>query len=148
VGTDQVHLESSQAEADRAQALLDSANTTLATQSTLVAPFDGTIVSVDISPAETVVPGRLIITMGDLSRWQVETKDLSERDVPRVQIGQTASAFVDSLGKEFSGKVVDISRISSTVGGDVVFKVTIDLDQQPQGLLWGMSADVSIQTGP
>jgi RND family efflux transporter MFP subunit len=147
VGTDEVHLESAQAEADRAQALLDSANTTLAKQSTLVAPFAGTIVSVDISPAETVVPGGVIITMGDLSRFQVETKDLSERDVPRVQIGQTASVFVEALNEEFSGKVIDISRISSTVGGDVVFKVTIDLDEQPQGLLWGMSADVSIETG-
>jgi HlyD family secretion protein len=43
--------------------------------------------------------------------------------------------------------VTDISRISSTVGGDVVFKVTINLDEQPQGLLWGMSADVKIETG-
>lgn len=147
VGTDEVHLESAQAEADRAQALLDSANTTLATQSTLVAPFNGTIVSVDIAPAETVVPGRVVITIGDLSRYQVETKDLSERDVPYVQTGQTASVFVESLNEEFSGKVTDVSRISSTVGGDVVFKVTIDLDEQPQGLLWGMSADVQIDTG-
>ena len=147
VGTDEVHLESAQAEADRAQALLDSANTTLATQSTLVAPFDGTVVSVDISPAETVVPGRVIITIGDLSRLEVETKDLSERDVPRVQIGQTANVFIEALNQEFPGKVIEISRISSTVGGDVVFKVTIDLDKQPQGLLWGMSADVKIETG-
>lgn len=146
VGTDEVHLQSAQAEVDRAQALLDSANTTLSSQSTLVAPFDGTIVSVDISPAETVVPGRVVITLGDLSRFQVETTDLSERDIPRVQIGQSASIFVESLGEELSGKVSDISRISSTVGGDVVFTVTVDLDQQPKGLLWGMSADVSIET--
>ena len=147
VGTDEVHLESAQAEADRAQALLDSANATLATQSTLVAPFDGTVASVDISPAETVVPGRVIITIGDLSKLKVETKDLSERDVPRVQIGQTASIFIEALNQEFPGKVIEISRISSTVGGDVVFKVTMDLDEQPQGLLWGMSADVKIETG-
>jgi RND family efflux transporter MFP subunit len=147
IGTDEVHLESAQAEADRAQALLDSAKTTLATQSTLVAPFDGTIVSVDISPAETVVPGGVIITLGDLSKFQVETKDLSERDVPRVQVGQTAHVFIEPLNQEFPGKVADISRISSTVGGDVVFKVTINLDQQPQGLLWGMSADAKIETG-
>jgi HlyD family secretion protein len=85
--------------------------------------------------------------MADLSRFQVETKDLSERDVPRVQIGQTASVFIESLNEEFPGEVIDISRISSTVGGDVVFKVTVDLDQQPQGLLWGMSADVNIEAG-
>lgn len=147
VGTDEVHLESAQADADRAQAVLDSANATLAAQSTLIAPFDGTVASVEISPAETVVPGRVVITMGDFSRLQVETKDLSERDVPRVETGQTASVFIKALSQEFSGKVVDISRISSTVGGDVVFKVTIDLDEQPQGLLWGMSADVKIDTG-
>lgn len=147
VGTDEVHLESAQAEADRAQALLDSANAILATQSTLVAPFDGTVAVVDISPAETVVPGRVIITIGDLSKLKVETKDLSERDVPRVQIGQTANIFIEALNQEFPGKVIEISRISSTVGGDVVFKVTMDLNEQPQGLLWGMSADVKIETG-
>lgn len=147
VGTDEVHLESAQAEADRAQALLDSANATLAAQSTLVAPFDGTIAVVDISSGETVVPGQVVITIGDLSRFQVETKDLSERDVPRVRIGQNANVFIKALNQEFPGKVTDISRVSSTIGGDVVFKVTIDLDQQPQGLLWGMSADVKIETG-
>ncbi len=147
VGTDELHLESAQAEADRAQALLDSANATLAAQSAMVAPFNGTVAAVDISPAETVVPGRVIITLGDFSRLQVETKDLSERDVPRVQAGQTASVFIEALNQEFPGKVVEISRISSTVGGDVVFKVTVDLDEQPRGLLWGMSADVKIETG-
>ncbi len=147
VGTDEVHLESAQAEADRAQALLDSAHATLAAQSTLVAPFDGTIASVDISSGETVVPGRVVITMGDFSKFQVETKDLSERDVPRVQIGQNVNIFIEALNQEFSGKVIDISRVSSTLGGDVVFKVTIDLNKQPQGLLWGMSADVKIETG-
>jgi RND family efflux transporter MFP subunit len=147
VGTDEVHLQSAQADVDRAQALLDSANATLAAQSQIVAPFDGTIASVDIAPAETVVPGREVIIIADLSRFQIETTDLSERDVPRVQIGQTATVFIEALNQEFSGTVLDISRVSSTVGGDVVFGVTIDLDEQPQGLLWGMSADVKIETG-
>ena len=146
VGTDEVHLESAQAEADRAQALLDSANATLAAQSTLVAPFDGTVAAVDISPAETVVPGQIVIVLGDFSKYQIETTDLSERDVTRVQTGQPASAFIEALDEEFPGQVIDIDRVSSTIGGDVVFKVTIKLDQQPQGLLWGMSADVQIQT--
>jgi RND family efflux transporter MFP subunit len=146
VGTDEVHLESAQAEADRAQALLDSANATLAAQSTLAAPIDGTVVTLNISPAETVTPGQIVIVLGDLSRYQIETTDLSERDVTRVQIGQAANVFIEALGEEFPGKVVDIDRVSSTIGGDVVFKVTIELDQQPQGLLWGMSADVEIQT--
>ncbi|MCI0555323.1 MAG: efflux RND transporter periplasmic adaptor subunit [Anaerolineae bacterium] len=147
LNTDALHLESAQADLVRMQALLDSAKATLNTQSMLTAPFDGTIVSVDISPAETVVPGQAVILLGELSKYKIETTDLSERDVPRVQIGGSAVVFIEALGEEFSGKIIDIDRIGSTLGGDVVYTVTIDLDEQPQGLLWGMSADVQIQTG-
>jgi HlyD family secretion protein len=41
--------------------------------------------------------------------------------------------------------VVEIAQQSETVGGDVVFKVTIELDEQPEGLRWGMSADVNLK---
>jgi hypothetical protein len=40
--------------------------------------------------------------------------------------------------------VTAISPISDTIGGDVVYKVTVQLDEQPIDLLWGMSADVEI----
>src|SRR5215216_7474614 len=146
LATDPLHYESAQADLARAQALLDSAKATLLAQSTLTAPFDGTIVSVDINPVETVVPGQVVIVLGDLSKYQIETTDLSERDVTRVQVGQSAKIFMEALNEEFTGKVTDVDRVSSTLGGDVVFKVTVELDQQPQGLLWGMSADVQIQT--
>jgi RND family efflux transporter MFP subunit len=146
LATDALHFESAQADLARAQALLDSAKATLLAQSTLTAPFDGTIVSVDIAPAETVVPGQVVIVLGDLSTYQIETTDLSERDVPRVRIGQSANVYIEALNEEFTGEVIDIDRISSMLGGDVIYKVTIELDKQPQDLLWGMSADVQIQT--
>jgi HlyD family secretion protein len=146
LGLDEVHIESAEADVARMQALLDSAKAILDTQYILVAPFDGTIVSVDIAPAETVIPGQAVILLGDLSRYQIETTDLSERDVTRVQVGQSASIFIEALEEEFTGKVIDVDRISTTLGGDVVFKVTIELDDQPEGLLWGMSADVQIET--
>jgi len=146
LATDPLHYESAAADLARAQALVESAKATLLAQSTLSAPFDGTIISVDIAPAETVVPGQVVIVLGDLSRYQIETTDLSERDVTRVRVGQPANVFIEALNEEFSGAVTDIDRVSSTLGGDVVFKVTIELDQQPQGLLWGMSADVQIET--
>ena len=144
-GADQEHLDAANADIESAQAVVDSAKATLA-QATLTAPFNGTIASVDISPAETVTPGQEVIMLGDLTSFQVETTDLSERDAPLVQVGQTASISVQALGKEFPAKVVDVSRISSTVGGDVVYKVTLQFDTQPQGLLWGMTTDVNIQT--
>lgn len=143
----QKHIEVAENEVARAQALVDSAKATLDAQSHLTAPFAGTVVSVDISPAETVTPGEVVIVMGDLSGYRVETTDLSERDVPHVEIGQDVNVFVEALGQDVTGKVADVSNISSTLGGDVVYKVTIDFDQQPEGLLWGMSADVEILVG-
>ena len=144
--TSQEDLDGAQAGVDKAQALLDSAKATLA-EATLTAPFNGTIAEVDLSPAETVVPGQIVIVMGDLSQFQIETTDLSERDAPNVKAGQTATVSISALNQKLTGKVSDVSRISSTVGGDVVYKATIQLDTQPQGLLWGMTTDVTIQTG-
>lgn len=144
---DAVHLETAEADVDRAQALLDLAKANLDAQSTLTAPFDGIIVSVDIAPAETVTPGQTVIVLADFSRFQVETTDLSELDVSRVQAGQPVVIFIEALGEELNGKVTEVSLTSSTLGGEVVYAVTIAFDSQPAGLRWGMSADVQIQTG-
>ncbi|MDP1714529.1 MAG: HlyD family efflux transporter periplasmic adaptor subunit [Anaerolineales bacterium] len=144
VGTDEKHLELAESDVARAQALLDSANATLNAQTHLTAPFAGTVVSVDISPAETVLPGEVVIVIGDLSRYRIETTDLSERNINKVKMGQRVNVYIEALNDELAGKVVDVARTSTTLGGDVVYKVTIDLIRQPQGLLWGMSADVDI----
>lgn len=144
-GTSQERLNAAQANIDRAQAAVDIAKAQLA-QATLAAPFDGTIASVEISPAEIANPGQIIIVMGDLSKFKIETTDLSEKDVSLVQAGQKAMIFIEALGAEFTGKVSDVARVSETVGGDVVYKVTLELDSQPAGLRWGMSAEVNIET--
>lgn len=143
--TDAVHLEKAEADVARSQALVDLAKATLVEQSTLAAPFDGTVVSVDSAPAETVTPGQTVIVLADFSSFQIETTDLSELDVTKVRTGQPAVIFVEALGEEFNGEVTDVSLTSSTLGGEVVYAVTIAFDAQPNGLLWGMSADVEFK---
>ncbi len=145
VGASQERLDAAQANIDSAKAAVDIAKAQLA-QATLMAPFDGTVASVDIHPAEFANPGQIVVTMGDLSHFQVQTTDLSEKDVPSVKIGQTANLFIQAINQEVSGKVTDIARVSTTVGGDVVYAVTIQFDKQPEGLRWGMSVDVKIGT--
>jgi HlyD family secretion protein len=145
VGTDERFMESALADVDRAQALLDSAKATLENQSALLAPIDGTVVTLNVNAGETVVPGGVIAVLGDLSRYQVETTDLSELEVTRVKVGQPVTITIEALGEEFTGTVTEIALISSSLGGDVVYTVTIGFDEQPKGLLWGMSADVQIQ---
>jgi multidrug efflux pump subunit AcrA (membrane-fusion protein) len=115
-------------------------------QATLRAPFPGTIAALEISPGEPAMAGQTVLTLTDLGHLQVETTDLSEQDVDQVQVGQQATVFVEPLGVEIAGHVIDIARQAETVGGDVVYRVVIGLDEQPLGLRWGMSVEVEITT--
>lgn len=132
-------------QADQSKAVWDSAAASLA-QNTLLAPFDGTVVDVQVIPGESVQSGQTVLVLADLQHLQIETTDLSERDITRVEIGQTVNAYIQALDVTVTGKVIRISPIAETVGGDIVFPVTIELDEQPNGLLWGMTAEVEIQT--
>lgn len=145
VGTSDEQMEKAQSDVDRANALVDQARANLA-QATLYSPVRGTVITLEMSPGEVVTPGQTVILIADLNQMQVETTDLSERDILAVQIGQQAQVFIEALDDFFEGRVTDIARRSSTVGGDVVYTVTIELDERPDGLRWGMSAEVEIQT--
>lgn len=125
------------------KAMLEIAKASLE-QSALVAPFAGTIVAVDLTSGEYVQPAQGVVTIANLDGLQIETTDLGELNVAAIKVGQPATIFVEALDKSFSGKVTTISPISETIGGDVVFKVTIQLNEQPVALRWGMSADVEI----
>ncbi|MBE0671503.1 MAG: efflux RND transporter periplasmic adaptor subunit [Anaerolineales bacterium] len=131
--------------ADQAKAVWDSAAASLA-ESTLIAPYDGTVVDLQVIPGEIVQPNQVVLTLADLKHLQIETTDLSERDITRVQLGQSVDVYIEALDVTVTGKVIRISPISKTVGGDVVYPVTIELGEQPAGLLWGMTAEVQIQT--
>lgn len=133
------------AQADQSKAVWDTASAELA-QATLTAPFDGTVVDIAVIPGELVQVNQVVLTLADLTSMQVTTTDLSERDIARIKIGQTADVHVEALDITITGKVIRISPIAKTIGGDVVYPVTIKLNEQPEGLLWGMSAEVEIRT--
>lgn len=137
------------AESKAAQALsaLDVAKANLAL-GTLNAPFNGAVASISVIPGELVQVDQAILTLATLNDLQIETTDLSERDIARVKIGQGVTIYIEALDLTITGKVIRISPISETVGGDVVYPVTIKLDEQPEGLLWGMTAEVEIKTIP
>jgi HlyD family secretion protein len=138
-------LAAAQAAVAQAEAGLEAAQATLS-QATLVAPFAGTVAALQVSPGQIVVPGQVVLTLADLTQLQVETTDLSERDVAGVQVGQEATVYVEALNQDIPGRVARISPLASTVGGDVVYTVVVDLDEQPEGLRLGMSVEVEIAT--
>jgi RND family efflux transporter MFP subunit len=139
-------IEIANAGIQQAQASIEIAQANLA-QGTLSAPHDGMIVAIKVIPGEFVPSDQAVVTLATLNIFQIETTDLSEYDIPNVHIGDSANIFAKALNKNISGKVIGISPIASTVGGDVVFKVTIAPDTQSEGLLWGMTAEVEIKSG-
>jgi RND family efflux transporter MFP subunit len=132
------------AKVEQAQASLVMARATLA-QSTLVAPYDATVASIKVVPGEYVQQNQVVVTLATLNTLQLETTDLSERDITKVKIGAPVNISIEASSKNIQGKVIGISPRANTVGGDVVFKVTIAFDKQPENLLWGMTAEVTIE---
>jgi multidrug efflux pump subunit AcrA (membrane-fusion protein) len=112
----------------------------------LISPISGAVIIVNAIAGETVSPGEIIFVISDVARLHVETTDLSERDVPSVQIGQKVIISVKALNTSVPGRVTSISPVADTLGGDVVYKTTIDIDSPPAGLLAGMSVDVQYET--
>jgi HlyD family secretion protein len=113
----------------------------------LKAPFAGTVSKVNFQSGEWVIPGQPVLTLADLDHLRVETTDLSELDVPRIELGQLVTLVIDALNQEITGRVSQIAPLADTLGGDVVYKTTIDLDSLPPGLRAGMSVEAQFNTG-
>jgi multidrug efflux pump subunit AcrA (membrane-fusion protein) len=131
-----------------AEARLANAQTQLAAAQaaledlTLTAPFDSTVSMINKNSGEWVIPGETILVLLDLDHLRIETTDLSERDIPGIEIGQPVTAFIEALQQEVSGQVSEIAPLADTLGGDVVYKTVIELDSQISGLRAGMSVEV------
>lgn len=146
VGVPHEVIEMAEGNVQRAQASVEIAQARLA-QGTLTAPYDGIVISLGVIPGEFVPSDRAVLTLATLDDLQIETTDLSEREIPNVDVGDPVSIFIEALSREISGRVTRVSPRADIVGGDVVFKVTIAPEVQPEGLLWGMTAEVEIQSG-
>jgi multidrug efflux pump subunit AcrA (membrane-fusion protein) len=130
-----------QAQVASAKTALDAAQTAL-DLAVIRAPFDGAVTSVPVIAGELVTPGEPLVTVANLSGLRAETSDLSEMNISQIQVGQSAEVQVDGLGKAFPAQVLKISQEPGKNNGDVVYKVTLQFNEPPAGLRWGMSATV------
>jgi HlyD family secretion protein len=135
-GVKLAQLQQARNDLEAAQARLD--------QTHLTAPFAGMVAQVEVVAGEYATPGKILIVLSQLDKLQVKTTDLSERDIVNVRAGAPATIAVEALGQEFNGTVLLISPLANTLGGDVVYEVTIAFEEQPAGALAGMTADVTI----
>lgn len=110
----------------------------------LAAPFDGTVSRIYIREFEQAPAGAPVVRFADLSRLRVESQKFQEADLALISIGDRASLTFDALpGVSVEGTVSSISQELDGPDG-VTFIVTIDLTEVPEGLLWGMTANIDI----
>jgi HlyD family secretion protein len=134
-----------QARLDNAQAQLAAVDAALANLE-LTAPYDGTIVELNLNAGEWVPAGQPLILLADFSSWYVETSDLTEMEVTLVENGGRVRVTPDALPEaSFSGQVERISDVFTTLRGDITYTVRILLDNPSEKLRWGMTVQVEFE---
>ncbi len=111
----------------------------------IVAPFSGIVGNVYIQQGEYVNQGDRVVDVGDLATLRVETTDLNEVDVTLFDEGSPATVTFDAYSElEVGAEVIAIAPRSDE-GTGVNYTVTLELDDIPDGVLWGMTAFVDIE---
>lgn len=109
----------------------------------LTAPFAGTVISNDLKPGQAVSPA-VVVMLGDISAWQLETTDLVELDIVTIQSGNPVMITFDAIPDlKLAGTVNRVRQIGQSSKGDISYTVTIDLDETDPRLLWNMKAFVA-----
>jgi multidrug resistance efflux pump len=107
----------------------------------LKSPFNGIVAKNGLEVGTYITPGVPAIEVGDLSKWKVETTDLTELDVVDIHPGDAVTVEFDAIpGVELTGKVERINSRGQNTRGDITYVVSINLDQQDDRLRWEMSA--------
>jgi multidrug efflux pump subunit AcrA (membrane-fusion protein) len=132
----QMHLDSAQAHLIAAQSALDNLD--------LKAPFNGTVVDVNVSTGELVGTDKWAVLVADFSEWYVETNDLTEQEVVKISIGQGASISPDALPElHLASEVTEIPDMFYVQAGDVLYQVRLHVDQPDPRFRWGMTVEIT-----
>ena len=133
-----------QATLDEAKAAAEEASERV-TRSTILAPFDGTVVAKHAERGGHVSPGSPIVDV--VSRGQVDALLMvPESAINLIQVGQSLPIGIDALSEEARGEVVSVTPYGPTASR--TFPVKVRMDDQAERLKAGMSVTARITTGP
>jgi HlyD family secretion protein len=111
----------------------------------ITAPFDGTILTVNVSEGEWASPGAPAIVLAATEPLVLDV-NVDEVDVAQIMEGQTAFLSFDALKDEgVAGTVTYIAPASTDVGGAVAYGVNISFSPGELPVRLGMTADVDIE---
>ena len=111
---------------------------------TLTAPFRGVVLDVMAREGDLVQPGMPIALLSDPSAVEVRTKVIEE-DLPLVNVGQAVELFFDAQPDDaVVGRVTRIVPQRVPDENRPLYYVYVSLDEPPEGVVPGMTADASI----
>lgn len=142
---------------ERESAELARANAQLAravanrNETTIVAPFAGTIVEVTAVPGESVATGP-VVTLLALDRLEL-TARIPEVDIGKLTLGQKAEVYFDTAATTRYDAAIDfISPRATEIDGVAYYEARLTLADVPPWIRSGLNADISIiiseATGP
>jgi HlyD family secretion protein len=144
----------SQAAVLSANAAVDQAKATLATNSTnlskasIVSPMDGVVLGRQVDPGNAVAASLQAVTLltiaQDLRAMKLEV-NVDEADVGVLQVGQSATFTVSSYpGRRYPGTVQRVAYGSTKTDNVVTYTTTLGVDNSDLTLRPGMTATASI----
>ncbi len=143
-------------EVARAEAALGDAEAALAAarnieaQTSIYAPIDGTIYTLDAAPGEYAEAGKLLLQMADLNNERVRAY-FDEPDLGRLAVGQKVLVRWDAKpGREWHGHIARLPVAVVTYTTRNVGEVLVDFDDAEDGLLpdTNVTVTVTISTEP
>ncbi|HEX8597780.1 MAG TPA: HlyD family efflux transporter periplasmic adaptor subunit [Chloroflexia bacterium] len=127
----------SQISVERAEAQLAEAQ--------IVAPMDGTVLSIDLEVGEIVNGSQPVATVADTTSLRIKA-DVDEIDVGRVQAGQAVTVTLDAYpGVRLPGRIESLAPGATLKQGSTVYQATVSF--VPSGEVVpreGMAANVDI----
>lgn len=141
-GPDPDELKLAEARIRAAQAALSAAERALLERE-LVAPFSGKVVDLGIKAGEWAESGQVLAQLADTSSWIVESDDLTEIDVPSVNLGDMVTIIPEALpGIELGGVLEAIDELYQEKRGDITYTARIQLNDNDPRLRWGMTVAI------
>jgi len=105
-----------------------------------IAPLDGHIISTAVVPGQVVVTAQTVFTMSD---HLIVQANVDETDLNHVWLGQAVDITFDSFpDAHLTGKVHEIAFDATTVNNVTTYLVNIFLDNTPDYVRSGISANV------
>jgi HlyD family secretion protein len=110
----------------------------------VVAPFDGVVADLQAKAGSSINAGEIAVTVADFSEWLVQTTDLTEIDVVNLSEGQPVLVSLDALPDvQLQGEILSIGQSYAENQGDIVYEVTLLLNETHPTMRWGMTAAVT-----